>query len=415
MDILYISSVTSKKEFYETKKKVREGINVTAYGMSEAGFKFHSLIQNGLIAQNNINVCSLVGRSIGYKTHKGIFWKAKIEEYNGINYKHLTVINLPVIKQFTLAVLFFFDTLSWLIKHRRSGDKAILIDAAYVTVIPSVMLAARFIHCKKAGIFADVYEYMGDVNNDQAKHKTISKIMRGIVSKCYDNFDGFILITEQANGVVNRLHKPYIIMEGLVDIDMKADIGAVSGEKDRPKFVLYAGALREQYGLKSLVDGFMSYSGSDVFLEIYGDGDYIPEILKAVQNDSRIRFMGLADNDEIVRRETKATLLVNPRPVGQEFTQYSFPSKNMEYMVSGTPVLTTKLPGMPDEYYDYVFTIDGDSAEDITKALYTVLSKPDEELVKKGLEAREFVLKNKNNMIQAQRILNLFMSGKTAV
>ena len=58
-----------------------------------------------------------------------------------------------------------------------------------------------------------------------------------------------------------------------------------------------------------------------------------------------------------VAEELKATLLVNPRPTTEEFTIYSFPSKNMEYMASGTPLLTTKLPGMPEEYHQYVLAI----------------------------------------------------------
>ena len=41
----------------------------------------------------------------------------------------------------------------------------------------------------------------------------------------------------------------------------------------------------------------------------------------------------------------------------------------MEYLASGTPVLTTRLPGMPEEYYEHVLTIDGSTADDVTAAL----------------------------------------------
>ena len=58
--------------------------------------------------------------------------------------------------------------------------------------------------------------------------------------------------------------------------------------------------------------------------------------------------MGCVTNDEIVRLQCEATLLVNPRPSDKEFCKYSFPSKTIEYMASGTPVLMTKLPGVPD-------------------------------------------------------------------
>ena len=76
-------------------------------------------------------------------------------------------------------------------------------------------------------------------------------------------------------------------------------------------------------------------------------------------------------------------------------------------MASGTPLLTTQLPGIPQEYYDYVFTIDGDTSEAVTGALREVLSRPREELRRKGLAAQEFVRNKKNNVIQAGRILQL--------
>lgn len=79
----------------------------------------------------------------------------------------------------------------------------------------------------------------------------------------------------------------------------------------------------------------------------------------------------------------------------------------MEYMASGTPVLTTRLPGMPSEYYDYIFTIDGNDSLSITHALERVFSNTREELHQKGARAKAFVLENKNNIIQARRIIDL--------
>lgn len=409
MKILYISSVPSEKEFFALKDKVRKGVSTTAYGMEEAGIKFHTLIQQGLVADNNTEVLSLVGRTVSFKTHKGLLLGIKKEKKGLIKYKHLAVLNLPVLKQICLAISFFFNTLSWLLKNKNEDEKLILIDAAYVTVIPGVVLVAQILRCKKIGIFADIYEYMGDVVNDQTKRKTLAKIIRKLVSKSYANLDGFVVITEQANSVVNKKGKPYMVLEGLVDIKEIDFEESFSFQEKSPRVIMYAGALREQYGLKALVDGFIAVPGEDLRLEIYGDGDYVPEIIKAAQIDGRIKYLGRVDNKEVVEKERQATLLVNPRPVNEEFTLYSFPSKNMEYMVSGTPVLTTRLPGMPKEYYNYVYTIDGEGTEAVTEALKKMLEKPQEELFKKGEAARQFVLNKKNNVLQAERIKRLLV------
>jgi glycosyltransferase involved in cell wall biosynthesis len=115
--------------------------------------------------------------------------------------------------------------------------------------------------------------------------------------------------------------------------------------------------------------------------------------------------LGVAPNEKIVEAECKATLLINPRFTTEEFTKYSFPSKNMEYMASGTPLLTTKLPGMPEEYYPYVFLFEEETLEGFAYSISNVLGKTDDELKHLGMTARDFVLKNKNNVFQANRIV----------
>ena len=48
----------------------------------------------------------------------------------------------------------------------------------------------------------------------------------------------------------------------------------------------------------------------------------------------------------------------------------------MEYMASGTPLLTTKLPGMPEDYYPHVYFFEEESVQGYADALKKVLSLP---------------------------------------
>ena len=104
--------------------------------------------------------------------------------------------------------------------------------------------------------------------------------------------------------------------------------------------------------------------------------------------------------------ELKATLLVNPRFTTEKLTRYSFPSKNMEYMASGTPLLTTNLPGMPNEYHNYVFLFREETVDGYADAIRRVLTYSDWELQDFGRKASQFVLQNKNNVQQGLRVLN---------
>ena len=76
-------------------------------------------------------------------------------------------------------------------------------------------------------------------------------------------------------------------------------------------------------------------------------------------------------------------------------------------MASGTPVLTTNLPGMPEEYKQYVYLIEDESAEGIARAIKTTFDTARSERNRKGHSAQEFVLDEKNNIFQSKRVLSM--------
>ena len=170
---------------------------------------------------------------------------------------------------------------------------------------------------------------------------------------------------------------------------------------------MYAGCISKQYGLGDLVEAFQKADIPDAQLHLYGPCDYPEELKQIASQDPRIVYGGMLLNTEIVDKEMEATLLVNPRPTHEEFTKYSFPSKTMEYMSTGTPVLTTRLPGMPEAYYPHVYFIEQETVDGIVDALHRTLALPDEALFAKGCQARNFVLKSRNNVVQAQKILEM--------
>ena len=81
-------------------------------------------------------------------------------------------------------------------------------------------------------------------------------------------------------------------------------------------------------------------------------------------------------------------------------------------MASGTPVLTTRLPGMPKEYNSFVYLFDEETVDGYADSLRKVLAHPTEELRDKGVKAKRFVLDTKNNVVQAKRVIELVHSDK---
>ena len=151
----------------------------------------------------------------------------------------------------------------------------------------------------------------------------------------------------------------------------------------------------------------MRLSGDDLRLHIYGHGEMAKDMPDYMKQDSRIVYFGTVANDEVVKKQLQATLLINPRPSSAELTKYSFPSKNMESMVSGTPLLATPLPGMPQDHRPFVYIFDDESIDGMFHTLRRLLAKPREELHEFGRLAKQFVLTHKSNRIQAKHILSL--------
>ena len=217
---------------------------------------------------------------------------------------------------------------------------------------------------------------------------------------------GFIPLTDAMCDIINpNRKKPYVVIEGLVDSTMEAQDPIIP--KDGKRHITYTGTLDARYGVRTLIEAFMMLTQKDILLDIYGKGPMEKEIPRYVKEDSRIRFHGMVPIEEAVKAQRSSFLLVNPRPTKEEFTKYSFPSKNMEYMVTGVPLLTAVLPGMPKEYYPYVFLFEDESSVGITQKLHEILTMPESLVHEKGYKGKAFVLKNKNNISQAQQMMSL--------
>ena len=143
---------------------------------------------------------------------------------------------------------------------------------------------------------------------------------------------------------------------------------------------------------------------------ICGSGDSKEAIEEAARIDPRIKFWGLVDSNTALEMQHKATILVNPRTSEGEYTKYSFPSKTMEYLLAGRSVIINHLPGIPDEYYDYVYTPKDESIEAFADCISNVLNIDEEEREKRAKAGRDFVIERKNSKIQMQRVIKMIES-----
>lgn len=345
--------------------------------------KYHRLLAKGFY-ENGVEVEALSHPRGIESVVESDRWS---ELENGIHYTYLTNSRGGYAKLLRNSFKYAYQYL----KHHR--DAVIVCDVLNFTVSFGAALAARVQKRKVIGIVTDFPEQLS------GKPDLNSRLIWGLVRLC----TGYVVLSEYMKKRLNP-QKPAIVLEGHVDSGMKLAVNTIEG-KYPTKVCLYAGSLHRKNGIEKLVKAFSAADIKEAELHIYGDGDYAEE-LRTMKNE-HIRYYGKVPNDVVVNEEVKATLLINPRPTDAEFTKYSFPSKNLEYMASGTPLLTTKLPGMPIEHIEYVYLFGDETVEGMSRTLNEVLSKPRKELHQKGMNAKQYVMENKTESVQAKKILKM--------
>lgn len=383
MEIIYISTVTSKKLM---NKIIEESKNKPLQSIQ----KFHRLICEGF-AKNNVEIKTYSSIPMSRKISSKFIWFNKKEKENGVEYNYIPFINIKIIRQICTFIGITFNIIKECIKNKK--QKVFICDILNTTISSTTLVLSKIFRFKCIAIVTDLPRDM-----------TNARKLSGKINECLQSkYDGYIILTEAMNEIVNTNKKPSVVIEGIADSEIIRENENI--EKYKEKVCMYAGGLYEKYGVKALIEAFLAIENKDMRLHLYGAGD-LEDYIKELKDD-RVKYYGVVKNDVIVEEEKKATLLINPRFTSDEYTKYSFPSKNIEYMASSTPLLTTKLPGMPKEYYDYIYCFDEESIEGMQKTLLTILNKPTKELMQKGDLAKKFVLKNKNNKVQVDKIVNL--------
>lgn len=331
-----------------------------------------------------------------------LYKKKILDKKNMVTY--CSNLNIPILKEFYNFAQGICLTLKWAIRNRNAGKKVIITAFNYTPLSLGILIVAKTFRIKRVNIFTDLSA--DTINNKRQKEmiwikRVILPCYLHIVNFVEKNYDMYILFTKQMNKKVNPYNKPYVVIEGIFNNKLN------TSKVNKNKAIMYAGTLSFEYGIKFFLDAFEQIENDELQLWIFGDGDMKEYIKKLCIRDNRVKYFGFKSHEEVFNYEKRATLLINTRNPEDGYTKYSFPSKTFEYMVSGTPFLTTKLAGIPEEYFKYLYTIDNYDIKSLKQKIKEIIAKPQTELDNFGLEARHFILENKNSEVQADKILNM--------
>jgi len=400
LEILYCGIITDKKKFDELLNEIGS--------MPFAQTKLEYMILEGFSKDplnQKISVLSTLPVP-RYPKYSKLQIRMESSVLYGFTVKYNSFINLPVLKQLTTFFSNVKNMAHWARNTKGDEKKVILIYGTNpLNSIPAFII--RRIHGVPVVAYVTEIDSLRLFDADRIVSRIKNKIYISLSKSVERSFDGYLLLSGHMGEKIETADKPVQIMEGMVSAKhplVKEDLSEESAAYRDADEIIYAGTLNRRYGIENLVRAFLLLEDQKHKLVIYGRGDYQSELEKICEEHPHVIYRGAKTNEEVVEAEKNAKLLINPRPSDEMFTRFSFPSKILEYMTTGTPCLITRLEGIPLEYYDFCYAFMDESIEGMANTLKLVLDTDSSELKKKGLEARKFVLEKKNNSYQIQKI-----------
>ena len=311
---------------------------------------------------------------------------------------NVSFLNLPIIKLYSR----YYNAKKTLRSLLDDDDEIVLIYAIHTPFIKAAVdLKNRNPSMKICLVVPDLPEFMSE--NESFLYRVLKNIEKKILNKLLEKIDSFVLLTDYMHESLNVGHRPWVRIEGI--FSSVIDNSVV--EKEQFKTILYSGTLARRYGIINLLDAFTLIKHKDYRLWICGEGDAKEELNERAKIDDRIIVFGQIPREQVLLLQKKATVLVNPRTSEGEYTKYSFPSKTMEYLASGTPCIMNKLKGIPKEYIDFLFFPKNETPFELSLKIIEVCNIEKSELKKIGDKAKHFIFENKSPDKQCEKIFNM--------
>lgn len=314
----------------------------------------------------------------------------------------LGFVNFGPAKTLTAGLTLFIRLLGWAWREHGRPRAVLLYNVNSPPGIVSV-LAGRISGFKVVAIVADLQVPGQGLLPDTSLRRLEFWLQTRTLPLC----DGLIVLTrrmaEEFAPVV-----PFIWMEGALPNDLIAEPAISDGEEPDNDagegcVFMYAGGLSELKGVRLLLDAFARVRGTHE-LWITGRGPSAADVERAAKDDPRITYWGFPSEQELRALYQKCDVLINPHSAHHESAHYLFPSKLIEYLGTGKPVISTcSTPEVAEEYGEVLFLAD-DSPDALAATIESVAGLTAAEREVAGARGRRYVLGRKSWRIQGHRI-----------
>lgn len=303
-------------------------------------------------------------------------------------------VNLGPLKPLTAFIAFAVAVVAGWIKKRWQPDAVLIYNPALRYALPA-LLAARLWHIPCVVIVADL--------NPATPWKLDTSFPEQLRTRlriwALRYFDGLIVLSSHVTHDYIQ-NKPTLKVEG--GIVLTQDEMPMLASDETYRTLMYSGNLNELSGAKLALDAFALLDNPKYRLWFTGRGPLQDQIEQAAKKDTRIHYWGFVERSTYLSLAAQATVLLNPRLDWPE-NRYNFPSKLLEYLASGRPVITTCTSDLEVEYGDKAFLLHEQTPQALARLIEDVCNKEQAELDAFGERARMYMLANKTWTAQGRR------------
>lgn len=339
------------------------------------------------------------------KKISGNVWRSQILD-SEIRIREIPYLNTSLLKIITRTLSGLYYSVKEY--HQKPNKGGIIVYSVHVPFMLIGFLLSRFYKIDFIGIWTDPPSVISQREGFLKSHlrNLVLRISKALMSRVTKVIALTKFLAEDfAPG------KPYLVVEGIID---EQDANRLSSSEKQRKDrdivrVVYTGSIAKRYRIQNIVEAFTLLENKNIILEVYGCGDYEDELRQICLKNKNIRYYGFVPNEKALRAQREADFLINARSADDYYVKYSFPSKTLEYMLSGTPLITTILPGMPEDYRDFVIVLEDSSPRTISETLQKASELSVHERRKIGINALEFA-KTKDFRTQGEQIANFILN-----
>jgi glycosyltransferase involved in cell wall biosynthesis len=261
------------------------------------------------------------------------------------------------------------------------------------------------------------FKFYHEKNEVDYMHEDNISYMKKLLIKLNESvFHGFVVINSHLlNYITNelKLKKSNIIVPILIE-DFK-----VNKEFPVNKTIVYTGTYQERKdGILTILNGFAKIKNRYPEFKLVLTGSpqrsvNYKEILKIIEANEmwhQVYFTGYLSEEDLKEVLVSANMLVLAKPENRQ-NNYNFPTKLGEYLISGRPVITTKVGVTGEILEDKINVVFSEfEISDISRKMEFIMNNP-ELATEIGTRGREYALKHFDYMVHTKRMADHFQTS----